>query len=105
VKLGQLMSAVYHYEGSVPFKVGLYNYGSQPITPEYVFVSTSSGLCKGSCECVWTLSPTSPIVPDQPTQLDITSCSSNGIPVIMSTIGTYQLLVYSNANLGYKFTL
>ena len=106
LKLGELLSAVYHVEGSAPLKVGLYNYGSQTVTPEYVFVSTDSGPCVNACVCSWSLSPGSAIVPNTPVQLDIESCNtSTGSPVALATIGTYQLLLYSSDNLGYTFTL
>lgn len=106
VKLGELLSAVYHYETSAPLKVGIYNYGTQPVTPLYVFISTDSGQCKGSCACNWTLSPSGAIAPNIPAQLDIQSCQdSGGSPVPLAGIGTFQLFLYSNDNLGYEFTL
>jgi len=106
LNLGELLSAVYHVGGSTPLKVGLYNYGSQTVTPVYVFVSTDSGPCVSACVCSWSLSPGSAIVPNTPVQLDINSCTTSaGGAVALATIGTYQLLVYSSNNLGYTFTL
>jgi flagellin-like protein len=106
LKLGELLSAVYHVGGSAPLKVGLYNYGTQTVTPVYVFVSTDSGPCVSACVCSWSLSPGSAITPNVPVQLDVNSCTtSTGGPVALATIGTYQLLVYSKDNLGYTFTL
>ena len=106
VKLGQLLSVVYHYEGSVPFKIGLYNYGSQPITLLYVFLSTSAGQCKEACQCTWSLAPAAPIVPNSPVQLNVIACTDRtGSPVVLTSISTYQLFLYSTGNLGYAFTL
>jgi flagellin-like protein len=106
LKLGELLSAVYHDQGSSTFKVGLYNYGTQGVTPLYVFISTGSGQCKGACACSWSLSPSSPITPGTPVQLDVGPCTdSGGNPVTMSSITSYQLLLYSTDSLGYTFEL
>lgn len=106
LKLGELLSAVYHDEGSSTIKVGLYNYGTQPVTPQYVFISTGSGQCKGACECTWSLSPSGPIVPNTPVQLNIGPCTdSGGSPVTMTSVTTCQLLLYSTDSLGYTFEL
>jgi len=106
LNLGELLSDVYHVDGSTPLKVGLYNYGSQTVTPVYVFISTDAGPCVSACVCSWSLSPGSAIVPNTPVQLDINSCTTSaGGAVALATIGTYQLLVYSSNNLGYTFTL
>jgi flagellin-like protein len=106
LKLGQLLSAVYHSEGPAAFKVGLYNYGTQAVSPLYVFISTGSGQCKGACACTWSLAPKAPIVPNTPVQLDIGPCTDGlGHPVTMSSITSYQVLLYSTDSLGYKFEL
>ncbi len=116
VKLGQLVSVVYHYETAVPLQVGLYDYGTQAVAPLYVFVSTgnSSSACFHSCQCGWamqnslTMTPVTTISPNTPTRLSILSCTASGVPLTnpqLVGLGTYQLFIYSTNNLGYAFTL
>jgi len=106
LRLGELLSAVYHDGNATTLKVGLYNYGTQSVTPLYVFISTGSGQCEGACECSWSLLPSSALVPNTPAQLNIGPCSdSGGNPVTMGSITSYQLLLYSTDSLGYTFEL